>query len=134
MEEGKRENGPGRGDEDFDSYEDLEEYFIHCVETINHHLGTKYTKKEIGYRLGFTSPSALSLRLNLVDMGNLPRFNLKHLWLWINVFKDNRPIRFLDHAQKKMARHQNNGVAERLEKIGVELNRILTVMKESEDS
>lgn len=132
MEEEKREATPCRVEEDFDSYEDLEEYFIHCIETINHYLGTTYKKKEIAYRLGFTSPTAFSLRLNLVDMGNLPRFNLKHLWLWISVFKDYRPVRFLDHIEKKMARNQNNDVMERLEKIGRELNRILDFMKDSE--
>ncbi len=117
-------------EDDFDSYEDFESYFIHCINTINQYLGTKYPKKEIAYRLGFTSPSALSLRLNSVDMGNLPRLNLKHLWLYLNVFKDFRPVNFLLHHQRKVSQNDEDRLVDELAKLGKEINRIQNKLRE----
>jgi hypothetical protein len=115
-------------DDDFDSFEDFEEYFIHCILTINHRLGTKYRKKDIALKLGFTSGSALSLRLNVVEE-NLPRFNLKHLWLYLNAFRDPAPIEYLEYFKKKMMRKEESGIVDRLGQIGKELERIFRALK-----
>lgn len=128
MEETQRGNEKIRfqADDDFDSYEDFEEYLIHCIHT------SGYPKKEIAHHLGYKQ-AAFSLRLNQIDTGNFPRFNVKDLALYMGYFKDFRPIRYLEYMEKKMMKKQGNGLAERLAKIGKELSEVYRIFRESKD-
>ncbi len=122
MEQAGNEKIRLQADDDFDTYEDFEEYFIHCINT------SGYPKKEIAHRLGYKQ-AAFSLRLNLIDSGNFPRFNIKDLVLYIVSFKDFRPVRYLEYIEQRSVDKEENRVVDRLAKIGKELTEIYGLLR-----
>jgi len=118
----------------FDSFEDFEEFFIYCIHT----NPLSHSKKEIGFQLGFTSPSALSLRLNQVDNGNMPRFNARDIWRYLMVYKDERIPAFLMYRLKKRIRmdgqkNGGGGVIEAIDRLEKELRELKKRIGERED-
>jgi len=124
MEQGTNEKIRFQADDNFDTYEDFEEYFIHCINTCGH------AKKEIGHQLGYKQ-TAFSLRLNLIDTGNFPRFNIKDLVLYMVSYRDFRPVRYLEFIEQRSMDKEDKSLAQRVAKVGKELDEIYGLLRMS---
>ena len=81
--------------EDFSTFEDFDHYFTYCLQTsgIKMHIIAGWMN---------LSDTALSIRLNQIDPEQ-PRFNVKHVALYVGRSGDKRPSQYLrwqaDQAQ-----------------------------------
>ncbi len=84
-----------RNGENFDKFETFEEFGIYCIkDNANHSL------KEIGLALGY-SQSAFSLRTKEHKSTNSPRLSADDIWRYMKIFKDYRPLAYLEHCVRK---------------------------------
>jgi hypothetical protein len=84
--------------EDFESFEDLNECLIFCVDNLR-----GVARKEIAFRLAM-SEGSLSLR-----MKRQKPFTVTELWRYMRVTGDYRPIRYMEWCEKKWKEEEKKG-------------------------
>lgn len=94
--------------ENFESYGDFDEYFIHCVSTCGIPSKTLAPMMDL-------SPSGISARMSIVPQLNSPRFSGKQIGLYILGTRDPRPHQYLAWLHEKSIKTDREKLEEDIE-------------------
>ena len=98
-----------RHSEDFSAFEGFDHYFTHCLQTCGE-------KMHVIAQWMNLSATALSIRMNQVDTEQ-PRFNVKHVDLYVTNSGDPRPSQYIEWRAKRAQVKDQDALMEKLARL-----------------